>query len=78
VGCGEEKNLDPTENRTPTPRSSSPSPVAIPTTLSRLLYLLLILLNMYVTNLFKTSTPSHILNYTLYLCLLTSDINKTL
>jgi hypothetical protein len=34
---GEEKILDPTGTRTPTPHSSSPYPVAIPTTLSRLL-----------------------------------------
>jgi hypothetical protein len=33
----EEKILDPTWTRTPTPRWPSPSPVAIPTTLSRLL-----------------------------------------
>jgi hypothetical protein len=32
---GEEKILDPTRTRTPTPRSSSPQPVAIPTALSR-------------------------------------------
>jgi hypothetical protein len=31
-----EKILDPTGTRTPTPRSSSPYPVAIPTALSRL------------------------------------------
>jgi hypothetical protein len=31
-----EKILDPTGTRTPTPRSSSPEPVAIPTTLSRI------------------------------------------
>jgi hypothetical protein len=35
---GEEKILDPTGTRTPNPRSSSPWPVAIPTTPSRLLY----------------------------------------
>jgi hypothetical protein len=35
---GEEKILDPVETRTPTPWSASPLPVAIPTTLSRLLY----------------------------------------
>jgi hypothetical protein len=35
---GEEKNLDLTGNRTPTPRSSSPYPVAVQTTLFRLLY----------------------------------------
>jgi hypothetical protein len=34
---GEEKILDTTGTRTPTPRSSSPQLVAIPTTLSRLL-----------------------------------------
>jgi hypothetical protein len=33
---GEENNLAPTGTRTPTPRSSSPKPVAIPTKLSRL------------------------------------------
>jgi hypothetical protein len=33
---GEEKILDPTGTRTPTPRSSSPQSVAIPTALSRL------------------------------------------
>jgi hypothetical protein len=33
---GEEKILEPTGTRTPTPRSSSPYQVAIPTTLSRL------------------------------------------
>jgi hypothetical protein len=35
---GEEKILDPTGTRTPTPRSSRPLPVAIPTELSRLLF----------------------------------------
>jgi hypothetical protein len=35
---GEEKILDPIGTRTRTPRSSSPQLVAIPTTLSRLLY----------------------------------------
>jgi hypothetical protein len=34
----EEKILDPTRNQTPTPQLSSPYPVAIPTTLSQLLY----------------------------------------
>jgi hypothetical protein len=34
---GEEKILDPTGTRTPTPQSSSTYPVAIPTTLPRLL-----------------------------------------
>jgi hypothetical protein len=34
---GEEKILDPTGNRTPTPRSSRPYPVAMPTALSRFL-----------------------------------------
>jgi hypothetical protein len=34
---GEEKILEPTGTWTPTPRSSSPYPVAIPTTLSRIL-----------------------------------------
>jgi hypothetical protein len=34
---GEDKIVDPTGTRTPTPRSSSPWPVAIPTELSRLL-----------------------------------------
>jgi hypothetical protein len=33
---GEEKILDPTGTRTPTSRSSSPQPVAIPTTIFRL------------------------------------------
>jgi hypothetical protein len=33
---GEEKILDPTGTRNPTPRSSSPWPVAIPTALSSL------------------------------------------
>jgi hypothetical protein len=33
--CGEEKILDHTGTRTPSPRSSSPYPVAIPITLSR-------------------------------------------
>jgi hypothetical protein len=33
---GEQKILEPTGTRTPTPRSSSPWPVAIPTALSRL------------------------------------------
>jgi hypothetical protein len=36
-GHGEEKILDPTETRTPTPRSSSPYPVTIPTTVFWLL-----------------------------------------
>jgi hypothetical protein len=36
---GEEKILDPSGTATPTPRSSSPQPVAIPTALSRLLEL---------------------------------------
>jgi hypothetical protein len=35
---GQEKILDPTETRTPTPEPSSPYPVAIPTALSRLLF----------------------------------------
>jgi hypothetical protein len=34
---GEEKILDPTGTRTPTPQSSSPWPVAIPNTIARLL-----------------------------------------
>jgi hypothetical protein len=38
---GEKKILDPTGTRTPTPPPSSPQPVAIPTTLPRLLLLLL-------------------------------------
>jgi hypothetical protein len=33
---GEEKNLDPTSTQTPTPRPSSPLPVAIPTALSQI------------------------------------------
>jgi hypothetical protein len=37
---GEEKNSWPTGTRTPTPRSYSPHPVATPTTLSRLSYLI--------------------------------------
>jgi hypothetical protein len=36
---GEVKILDPTGIQTPTPWSSSPYPVAIPTTLSRLLFM---------------------------------------
>jgi hypothetical protein len=36
TSCGEEKILDPTGTRTPTRRSSSLYPVAIPTALSRL------------------------------------------
>jgi hypothetical protein len=36
LGYGEVKILDPTETRTPTARSSSPQPVAIPTALPRL------------------------------------------
>jgi hypothetical protein len=35
---GEEEIFDPTGTRTPTPRSSSPYPVAIPTALSRCPY----------------------------------------
>jgi hypothetical protein len=37
---GEEKILDPTGTRTPTPRSSSPYPIAIPTEPSRLIWTL--------------------------------------
>jgi hypothetical protein len=54
---GEEKILDPTGTRTPTSRSSSPLPVAIPTTLSRLPLIPLmhlethvLLNNLHVTN----------------------------
>jgi hypothetical protein len=36
-GRGEEKIIDSTGTRAPTPRSSSPQPVAIPTALSRLI-----------------------------------------
>jgi hypothetical protein len=36
--CGEENILDPTRTRIPTPPSSNPQPVAIPTALSRLLF----------------------------------------